>query len=249
MNRSKRFYLAAGFLALFLVASGSANAAQTFQVYIPGAVGTDVGLDEDSWVTNSSSFTLRIVGCFKTSGANATTSLDNLHLVLSVPEGQTGSVSITGGGGVSLYTTGADENLLTDVAGLDGFDIRQGPLPAIQGLNDHYPFKDDVSDFLVYSIADDFSNIGSIHDYNAETNTITANAGVGEEMDLQVSISGFTSVHFDMYGLETTAKGSTWQMNASSHDATYYIPAPGALLLAALGLTGIGALRRRQIIA
>jgi hypothetical protein len=190
-------------------------------------------------------------------------SLSEVTLTLSVPEGETGTVSITGGDiGATLLTvkiavdsTGyynpndnANEALLTDISGDSGYDTKSF-LPDSQQLNNnHYPFKDEISDFLIYGIGD-FYNVMDVNNYNAENGSISVD-GEGQEKVFSVDITGFSSVHFDVYGYETTAQGnsfrSTWEISPGSHDSTYIIPAPGAILLGGIGVALVGWLRRRR---
>lgn len=222
----------------------------TFQAYIDGGTADDIGLDHDTWFTNNSTFNLIVVGAF----GPKTASLSEVTLVLSVPQEEIGTVNISGGGGATLLTTttstpygnnpngNADVDLLSDVSGSDGY-LTKGALPS--SFNNHYPFQNTVSDFLLYSI-DDFSNIGGIHNYNADDGTISAE-GDGEEKMFNVEITDFSRVHFDVYGYESKTNGkSSWQINPASHDSTYLIPAPGALMLSSIGIGFVGWLRRRR---
>jgi hypothetical protein len=157
-------------------------------------------------------------------------------LLISVPDGETGTITITG-----LAGTGTGDPLFVGSYGDTSF------FPA--NFNSHYPLQDDVSDFLVYNI-DPFADVGDIiYDYNADGGTITPTGSTGQVKEYLVTVSGYTSVHFDMYGLEIvgidhTWKGS-WEMNPASHDTTW-VPAPGSVLLGSLGVCLVGWLRRRR---
>ncbi len=108
------------------------------------------------------------------------------------------------------------------MSGDDGYDKKGDFSPF--GMNNHYPTGDSDSDFVLYSLSS-FSNTESnLKDYNADTSTITTTSATGEEKKYQVQITGFSRVHFDMYGLVTTENGkvkSDWEQNPGSHDGTW----------------------------
>lgn len=249
------------FLAVILLCSQAVLAVPTFQVYIEGATAGTIGEDENTWFTTSSSFNVVVVGAY----GPKTDLLTQVTLALSVPQGQTGAISITGGDigatllktkelvpGTSFYNpnANADVDLLTDVSGIDGY-LTKNFLPDDQHVaSEHYPFKEDVSDFLIYGIGE-FHPLGDIHDYNADDGSTSLISGsYGEEKNFSVSVTGFSRVHFDAYGYELIDNGkvfrSNWESNPSSHDSTYYIPAPGAVVLAGMGVGLVGWLRRRR---
>jgi hypothetical protein len=241
---------------IILCCAGVSFAVPTFQAYIDGATADSIGPDEDTWFSSGSgSFDLILVGAF---GPN-TQSLTNGTLVASVPQGETGTISVSG---ATLLTTqaavanngfnpaaNADKDILTDIAGNDGYDTKNF---APDAFNNHYPFQDDVSDFVLFDVGS-FSNAGPIHDYNADTGIIST-SGVGQEKTFAVEVTGFSSVHFDLYGFVTTQTGPNssyvWEINPGSHDSTFehsnnvVIPAPGSMLLAIMGSGVLGFVRR-----
>jgi hypothetical protein len=259
--------VAIGLLVSFGLAT-SAHALPTFQVYIDGATAADMGGDEDTWFSAANPFTLVVVGAY----GPHTVSLTKGTLLLSIPEGETGTVTFaslgdgiptllrTAGSGLYANPSGnANEEHLTNVAGLDGYDGRSNFLPAGLTIPNHFPTGDGISDFLLYSVGS-FSNTESnLFDYNADGG-IVATAGTGEEKRYQVSFTGFTRVHLDLYGLEKTRQGRTWQKtwdsNPGSHDATWkpgqpeprppVIPEPSTWGLMSLGLSGLGLKRWRR---
>ncbi|MDO8301608.1 MAG: choice-of-anchor N protein [Sedimentisphaerales bacterium] len=220
-------------------------AVPTLQVYIAGATAGNFGADEDTWLTGNSSFDLILVGAY----GPHTQSLQSATLVASVPQGQTGSITVNG---APVLTTGTDADILTNVAGNDGYATKSFQP---DNFDNHYPFQSDVSDFVLFD-AGSFSNSDPVHNYDADSGTISPNSGTGQEKTFAVSISGFDYVHFDVYALETDLLGrsklvSTWQINPGSHDAAFnsppsVVPAPGALLLSSIGAGLVGWLRSRR---
>ncbi|MHC4396299.1 MAG: choice-of-anchor N protein [Planctomycetota bacterium] len=254
-------------LAVLLLMSQPLLAIPTFQTYIEGSTAGNYGQDLQSWLITDSTFNLVVVGAYS---AN-TQSLTEVTLALSVPQGETGgTITITGGDvGASLLTLkplvpnvdgfynpndDADLDLLNG-SGIDGYSDKSF-LPEGVNFNNHYPFQEGVSDFLIYGIGS-FDPCGPIHNYNADTTDpdyvpppipLTDNSS-GEEKVFEVSVSGFSWVHFDAYGFEETDNGrvlkATWDIAPGSHDATF-VPAPGAILLGGIGVVFVGWLRKRR---
>ena len=230
----------------------------TLQVYSSDGTASTIGLDEDTWFVTQSSFELVVVGAFR----NNMTTLTNVTLVVSVPTGSEGSFTISYLGvdlvptilqeefvGIGYFNPAADAtiDILTNHSGVDGYPDK-GFLPTpiyddegnIVNFNEHYPFQEGVSDFLIYDLGE-FFNLGPVNNYNTD-DPIEYGAGQGQEKTYSVTVSGFDWPHFDVYGLAD----DTWRINPGSHDTTF-IPAPGALLLGSVGMGIVGWLRRRRM--
>ena len=131
-----------------------ANAIPVLQTYIVGSTAGSMAGDEETWFYSGSSFTLLVVGSY---GSNVT-ELNFGGLIFSVPEGETGTVSIASSDGdVFQLVTSADgispgnpllsatEDHLTDVVGMDGWDSPAEFLPSDANFNNHSPPREAVS--------------------------------------------------------------------------------------------------------
>lgn len=220
--------------AIMFAFSIPALAVPTFQVYSQGAIPGDFGPDEDTWLATTNPADIIVAGAFT---ANAV-SLTNVRLLLSVPDSTTGTISVTGLNGAP------DPSFLGSFTTIAGFE------PAGANFNSHYPMQDNVSDFHVYDIGQ-FLPLQPISDYNADTSIILPpNPNVsGQLKEYSVEFDGFERVHVDVFGLVTSQNGqnikTAWKMNPGSHDTTI-VPAPGAVILASIGLCCLRKRRRWQ---
>jgi hypothetical protein len=184
---------------------------------------------------------------------------------VSVPEGETGTISITGGDDATLLTeknAGPDgyfnpnvdavldliEDELGNGAGYDGYSDKDF-LPEGVKFNNPYPFKADISNFVLYDIGSFANSSNAVSNYSTDE-PIAYNVADGQEKIYSVLVEGFSSVHFDVYGYVQTEKNgiceSTWAINPASHDAAYMVPEPATILLLGLGSTVLVRPRTRQ---
>ncbi len=229
-------------MSLFLLmVAGNALAVPRLQTYIVGSsYERSHALEHDSWITTSTNFDLKVVGYWNpASGGGGSTTLGHgragriydfmdTYLMISTPIGQSGTVWING---VEM----------TDIGGY--WSNLPGELNPNPSLRFHMPAA--IGQF-------GFMNIGRIdndqinaYDYMSGS---MLNPGWGDEILLNVVVSGYSWTHFDAVGVDSHGRTFT---NPYSHDASYYrdkhaTPEPGTLSLLGLGLLGMVPILKRK---
>lgn len=228
----KRIIRIAVMMALVAVMSGAALAVPRLQTYIVGSDYYNFYRQEfDSWITGNSNFDVKVVGywqpqTFSGKGSRAPVPYDFMDtwLMVNVPRNQSGTIWING-----IEMTGFGSYGNTVPGGIDARPSLRNHMPAGIGL------------FNFASLGRIDNNQANAHEYS---HGCIGNPGWGDEILVNVVVSGYSWVHFDAVGLD--ACGRTY-VNPYSHDASYYAtPEPGTLSLLGLGLLGIVPLLRRK---
>jgi len=202
--------------------------------------------DQDTWVTTESSFDLLVAGAY----GPWTTSLTEVTLLISVPKGETGTIQIVGGDGAILLTEqntlsngqsnpeiDAVLDLLLNEPGNDAYTDKEF-IPGDTEFNNHYPLNENTSDFIIYDLGS-FEKVSNAVSNYTTLGPVEYDIADGEEKLYSVLVSGFSYVHFDVYGYAEsldTLNDSGWAINPASHDAAM-VPEPATICLLGLGST------------
>lgn len=219
------------FLSVLLLMPISVQATPILQVKLDPSTAQDSGADQDTWVGGMSG-TLLVAGAY----SDGVTDITNAWLVFSVPQGSSGQITING---TEISTTyGTRAAAFGHFLGLDYETLF---------FNNHYPFKDEVSDFLMHPI-EDFLNlptpIGGFPDWNADDGNILYSPNTtGEIKAFDLSVAGFDWAHVDVIA-QIWSSPPEWDINPASHDTTA-TPEPATMLLLGSGLLGLAGLRRK----
>lgn len=222
-----------------LVWAGSATAVPRLQTYIVDSkYSFNYGFyDSGSWLTNTNQFDLKVVGYWQPDGSlsgsgtlgrnflrNPGYDYMDCFLAMSVPRGQSGRIWING---VEINSFDSYFSAIPDGTSPSW----RLPLtrPAIFG---RYNFHD------IGRIDND--QVGAHHYGYGKIYS----PGWGDEIMMNVVVSGFDWAHFDAIGVDS--QGRTWT-NSQLHDSSYFAtPEPSTLSLLGIGLLGIAPLLRRK---
>lgn len=229
-------------LLLVLATASSVMAVPRLQTYIVDSEYSERYslIDSRSWITNSQDFDLKVVGYWREAEVNSaytgggtspyltsnapTYGYMDCYLAISVPFNQSGTVWINGVEINSFNWYGDAVPAGTNPA----WYLRYMP-PALFGkFNFHSIGRVDNDQVNAWS-----------YDHG-----IIGQPGWGDEILMDVVVSGFDWAHFDAIGID--ARGKTYT-NDYCHDSSYFAtPEPGTLSLLGLGLLGVAPLLRKK---
>jgi len=234
----KKVFLLLSVMALALMPL-SASAIPELQLYIEGASYGTLGQDEDTWFSAANPFTLWVLGQTKQNPNAQIVPITDVTLVVTYPKDESGTLTITPTTASASYNTwiGQDPGIPTISGPVGSGDWPDNSIP----LPPHFPLKNGYSYFLysISSFTQADSYVGNWAGSNVPPPDSNPNFYNGEIHAFEIALSGYSYLHFDVYGQQ----GNATINNPNSHDASY-VPLPGALLLLGGGLVRLLARRR-----
>ncbi len=234
----KKKLLAATMVLTVAFAAVDASAVPSLQTYIMGSdyYANYSPRDEDSWVITSNDFELKVVGYWNPPlpQVSPSQSLDmvtappeydymDVFVVVNTPTGQSGTIWINGVEINTFYNYG-DPGL---AAAAPSWYVKT-LLPSIENFN-------------FYDVGRIDNSLPNAWNYD---HGIIHEQGWGDEVLLDVVVSGFDYVNFDAVGIDSEG---ICHVSPNSHDSSFFaVPEPGTLSLLGLGLLGITPLLRKK---
>lgn len=240
---TKRVWAVLGAVCAGLVAfSAPSHAIPELQLYIEGS---SYDADSDTWVSSGGSGTIRLWVIGNVDGPGSHGSIFDVKLAAAFKTGEIGTITLapvttsfladpsTPGGPVFNNSVGANGTspLMSDGGALPSHGIYGAGTSFKQwGLGDFTLLDSPVGDFIDSYPSTFYANKGQINAYD-------------------VTITGYTFVHFDAFNHYESRTHAIAVKAPFSHDAEENppgTPEPGTLVLLGLGLAGGATLRLRR---
>jgi len=241
----KKLIICILFLALFLVVKQNSFAVPVLQLYIEGS---DYDASSETWITNSPSFKLWVLGNVDGEGSHG--SILGVNLVTAFATSEMGS-------GSTITLTPATTSLVTDPStpstpGTPSYGVDVAPpFPSGSGEAPAHGIYGPGVSWNLYSIGDFTLTDSPVGDViTSFPPTWTQNKGQINVYD--VNITGYSLVHFDAYDHYVQGGKLKFVKAPFSHDAESSgspIPEPSTIFMMGSGLAGLltlGSLRNKR---